>query len=139
MTVRLAVVPREREGRGLAALVLVGSLVAGLAAICVVFAASGVDPFYALYRIFAGSFGSLYGLGETVTKAIPLILIGAGLAFVFRAKFWNIGAEGQLLAGATAATWIGLNVHLPGPLADRADVRRPASRRARPGACSSRC
>ena len=113
---RIAVTPREREGRGLAAFVLVGSLAAGLAAICVVFAASGVDPFYALYRIFAGSFGSVYGLGETVTKAIPLILIGAGLAFVFRAKFWNIGAEGQLLAGATAATWIGLNVHLPGPL-----------------------
>ena len=113
---RLTVTPRERESRGLAALVLAGSLAAGLAAICVVFAASGVDPFYALYRIFAGSFGSVYGLGETVTKAIPLILIGAGLAFVFRAKFWNIGAEGQLLAGATAATWIGLNVHLPGPL-----------------------
>ena len=53
---RLAVAPREREGRGLAALVLVGSLVAGLGAICVVFAASGVDPFYALYRIFSGSF-----------------------------------------------------------------------------------
>ncbi len=113
---RLSVLPRERESRGLAVLVLVGSLVAGLLAICVVFAASGVDPFYALYRIFSGSFGSVYGLGETVTKAIPLILIGAGLAFVFRAKFWNIGAEGQLLAGATAATWIGLNVHLPGTL-----------------------
>ena len=35
-------------------LVLVGSLVAGLLAICIVFAASGVDPFYALYRIFCG-------------------------------------------------------------------------------------
>jgi len=113
---RMTVTPREREGRGLAVLVLAGSLVAGLAAICAVFAASGVDPFYALARIFAGSFGSAYGLGETATKAIPLILIGAGLAFVFRAKFWNIGAEGQLLAGATAATWIGLNVGLPGPL-----------------------
>ena len=75
-----------------------------------------MNPFYALGKIFAGSFGSSFGLGETVTKAIPLILIGSGLALAFRAKVWNIGAEGQLRAGATVATWIGLNVHLPGPL-----------------------
>ncbi|MCG8551777.1 MAG: ABC transporter permease, partial [Desulfobacterales bacterium] len=39
------------------------------------------------------------------TKAIPLILIGAGLTLAFRAKFWNIGAEGQMLMGAIFATW----------------------------------
>lgn len=95
-------------------MVLAASVAAGLAAVGVVFAVNGANPFYALWRIFAGSFGSLYGLGETVTKAIPLVLIGSGLAFAFRGRFWNIGAEGQLLAGAAAATWIGLNVRLPG-------------------------
>ncbi len=111
---RLRALPRTRTPRWLPAAVLLASLAAGLAAIGVVFAVGGVNPFYALARIFAGSFGSTYGLGETVTKAIPLILIGSGLAMAFRGKFWNIGAEGQLLAGATAATWVGLNVHLPG-------------------------
>jgi len=116
MSLRIRVLPRTHAPRGFSLLVLAGSVVTGLAAVGVVFAASGVNPFYALWKIFAGSFGSRFGLMETVTKAIPLILIGSGLALAFRAKFWNIGAEGQLLAGATAATWIGLNVHLPGPL-----------------------
>jgi ABC-type uncharacterized transport system permease subunit len=116
MMLRFRVLPRMHAPRGFSLLVLAASVVAGLAAVGVVFAASGVNPFYALWKIFAGSFGSSFGLGETVTKAIPLILIGSGLALAFRAKFWNIGAEGQLLAGATVATWIGLNVHLPGSL-----------------------
>jgi simple sugar transport system permease protein len=116
MSLRIRVLPRTHAPRGFSLLVLAGSVVAGLAAVGIVFAASGVNPFYALWKIFAGSFGSRFGLEETVTKAIPLILIGSGLALAFRAKFWNIGAEGQLLAGATVATWIGLNVHLPGPL-----------------------
>jgi simple sugar transport system permease protein len=116
MSLRIHVLPRYRVPRGFPLLVLAGSIAAGLVAVGMVFAASGVNPFYALYKIFAGSFGSRYGLGETLTKAIPLILIGSGLALAFRGKFWNIGAEGQLLAGATIATWIGLNVRLPGVL-----------------------
>jgi general nucleoside transport system permease protein len=116
MRLRLRVLPRYRVPRGFSFVVLVASIAAGLAAVGIVFAAGGVNPLYALGKIFAGSFGSRYGLGETLTKAIPLILIGAGLALAFRGRFWNIGAEGQLLAGACAATWIGLNVHLPGIL-----------------------
>jgi ABC-type uncharacterized transport system permease subunit len=84
------------------------SLAAGLAMIGLIFLIVGVNPIYAIYKIFSGSFGSLYGFKETVTKAIPLILIGAGLTLAFRAKFWNIGAEGQLLMGAMFATWTGL-------------------------------
>jgi len=78
---------------------------AGLIVIGLIFAFVGVNPFYAISEMFMGSFGSLYGLKETVTKAIPLILVGAGLTLAFRAKFWNIGAEGQLLMGAIFATW----------------------------------
>jgi simple sugar transport system permease protein len=66
-------------------------------------------------KIFGDSFGSWYGIKETVTKSIPLILIGSGLALAFRSKFWNIGAESQLLMGAIFSTWTGLNwgPHLP--------------------------
>ncbi|MDJ0782925.1 MAG: ABC transporter permease [Desulfosarcinaceae bacterium] len=98
---------------------LVLSLVAGLAAISVIFLFFGVNPLFALKKIFVGSFGSAYGFKETVTKAIPLMLVGSGLALAFRAKFWNIGAESQLLMGAIFATWVGLNwcPQLPAPVA----------------------
>jgi simple sugar transport system permease protein len=43
---------------------------------------------------------SLYGLGELLIKAAPLILIAIGLAVGFQSNVWNIGAEGQLTAGA---------------------------------------
>lgn len=112
----ICVTTRQNAGPGLSLLVLLGSIAAGLVAVGIVFALSGANPFFALYKIFSGSFGSIYGFGETITKAIPLILIGAGLAVAFRAKFWNIGAEGQLVLGAAAAGWIGLNLNLPAPL-----------------------
>ncbi|MCK5202451.1 MAG: ABC transporter permease, partial [Desulfobacterales bacterium] len=63
---------------------LVFSLAGGLIAISFIFLLSGVNPLYAIAKIFSGSFGSLFGLKETVTKAIPLILIGGGLAVAFR-------------------------------------------------------
>jgi ABC-type uncharacterized transport system permease subunit len=87
------------------------SLLLALTVIGVVFAALGINPFFAYSRILGGAFGSLYSLSETVTKAIPLILAGVGLTLAFRARFWNIGAEGQLLVGATCAT--GLALALP--------------------------
>ncbi|MBF0258356.1 MAG: ABC transporter permease [Desulfamplus sp.] len=86
----------------------IGSVVAALFVISIVFLLCGVNPVYAIGKIFAGSFGSMYGFKETVTKAIPLILTGAGLTLAFRAKFWNIGAEGQILMGALMGTWVGL-------------------------------
>jgi simple sugar transport system permease protein len=64
------------------------------------------------YYLFYGALGSRFNLLETFVKASPLLLTGLAVAFAFRAKFWNIGAEGQLLAGALAATVLG--VHLGG-------------------------
>jgi simple sugar transport system permease protein len=84
------------------------SLASALVVISILFLIAGVNPIFAISEIFSGSFGSLFGLKETITKAIPLILIGTGLTLAFRAKFWNIGAEGQLLMGAIFATWTGL-------------------------------
>ena len=116
---RLEVSDRSRITPAHTFLTLVLSLAAGLVAISLIFLLFGVNPLFALKKIFLGSFGSAYGFKETVTKAIPLILIGTGLALAFRAKFWNIGAESQLLMGAIFATWVGLNwcPHLPSPVA----------------------
>jgi simple sugar transport system permease protein len=52
------------------------------------------------FYLFHGALGTRYNLLETFVKASPLLLTGLAVAFAFRAKFWNIGAEGQLLAGA---------------------------------------
>lgn len=57
--------------------------------------------------LFEGAVGSRFALTETLTRATPLILTGLAAAVAFRAKLWNIGAEGQLYMGALAAVVVG--------------------------------
>lgn len=99
-------------------LIMLLSILSGLTLGCLLFLIMGVSPIAAVTKMAAGSFGSWYGFKETIAKAVPLTLIGAGLAICFKARIWNIGAEGQLLFGAVAATGFGLGVgrHLPGTL-----------------------
>jgi simple sugar transport system permease protein len=92
------------------ALILFASLAAGLAAMALIFAASGKNPAVGLWRIFRSGFLTSYGIGETLSRALPLALTGVGLCIAFRGCFWNIGAEGQILAGACMATWVGLGL-----------------------------
>ena len=64
-----------------------------------------------------GSFGSAHAfLSGTLVRAIPLTLIGVGIALAFRAGVFNIGGEGQFLLGAVAAAIVGLAMPAPGPL-----------------------
>lgn len=69
---------------------------------------TGSSPLEVYRGMLAGAFGSVYGLSETVVKAIPLILAGLGVSLAFRMQLWNIGAEGQLYMGAFAAGWVAL-------------------------------
>jgi len=112
------ILPREKATPLFTFMILLLSLLGGLVAVGIIFLTKGLNPFFAIYEIFRSSFGSWFGFKETVTKAIPLILIGSGLALAYKAKFWNIGAESQLLWGAIFATWVGLNwgPSLPGPV-----------------------
>ncbi|NIR32412.1 MAG: ABC transporter permease [Gammaproteobacteria bacterium] len=71
------------------------------------------DVWRAYRALFGGAFGSRFNAVETVVKAAPLVFTGLAVAVAFRAKFWNIGAEGQLLAGAMAAAFIGAREALP--------------------------
>ena len=71
--------------------------------------------------MFAGGFGSRFAWSETLTRATPLILTGLSVAVAFRARLWNIGAEGQLYAGALAAVAVGglhggTGFELPAPI-----------------------
>ncbi|MFI7579531.1 ABC transporter permease subunit, partial [Kocuria kalidii] len=55
----------------------------------------------------------VYPLTETLTVATPLVLAGLGVAVAFRAGLFNIGAQGQLLVGASLAAWVGFSWQLP--------------------------
>ncbi len=82
----------------------------------IVFWAYGANPLNAYRTLFDGAFGGIYEISETVRRATPLLLAGVGLVIAFKAKFWNIGAEGQLLLGAIAASWVALFSPTPDPL-----------------------
>ncbi len=74
----------------------------------VLMALTGSDPFFVYKTMLLGTFGTSYALSETVVKSIPLMLTGLGVGVAMRMKLWNIGAEGQLLMGAFAATGVAL-------------------------------
>ena len=76
-----------------------------ITALLVLWAGKPVGQTYAL--LFKGGFGSVFALSETFTRAIPLMLTGLAAAVAFRARLFNIGAEGQLYAGALAAIAVG--------------------------------
>ena len=104
----LTLVPRPAPSRlalwlsPLAALAL--TLLCGM----LLFAALGKDPLAALQVFFVEPLRSLRGVGEVLLKATPLVLCAVGLALCFRANVWNIGAEGQLIAGALAGGAVAL-------------------------------
>ncbi len=64
----------------------------------------GGDPIAIYAHILRSSVGSLGVLSDTLVMATPLILTGLACALAFRMRLWNIGAEGQLLIGAWAAS-----------------------------------
>ena len=72
------------------------------------FVALGKDPVSGLRVFFWDPIKSAYALGELTVKATPLLLIALGLAVCFRSNVWNIGAEGQYVLGAIAASGVAL-------------------------------
>ena len=82
--------------------VLFTLLIGGL---LVLWAGAPVGQTYSL--LFKGAFGSVFALTETLTRAIPLMLTGLAATVAFKARLFNIGAEGQLYVGALAAVAVG--------------------------------
>ncbi|MEY3272096.1 MAG: hypothetical protein RLZZ341_997 [Pseudomonadota bacterium] len=76
-----------------------------VASLLVAWAGAPVGRAYA--ALLEAGFGSRFAITETLTRATPLILTGLAAALAFRAKLYNIGAEGQLYAGALAAVAVG--------------------------------
>ncbi|MDQ7957862.1 MAG: ABC transporter permease [Rhodocyclaceae bacterium] len=98
---------RPRTSRAALVIAPVGAVLFTLAvsALLVLWAGAPVGRTYAL--LLSGGFGSVFAWSETLTRAIPLILTGLSATVAFKARLFNIGAEGQLYAGALAAIAVG--------------------------------
>jgi simple sugar transport system permease protein len=79
------------------------------------------NAYWALFRgsIFdpelakASFIEGFYPLSETIVAASPLILTGLSVALAFKAGLFNIGAQGQFIAGAIGASFVGFHFELP--------------------------
>ncbi len=69
---------------------------------------AGANPLAAYRHFLISPLSSKVSALEVLVKSTPLLLTGAAVAFAFSAGYWNIGAEGQLYAGAIAAAWLGV-------------------------------
>ncbi len=109
MTTNVPMVEAESPGIVPLRKVRLGTVGLSLAAVGAAFLSGGIlllvagaNPLRAYRDMVTGTFGSKFDFSLVLVETAPLLLIGLGLAVAFRAKVWNIGAEGQLLVGALA-------------------------------------
>jgi len=88
--------------------ILVGLIVGAIAILIV-----GGNVFETYGALWKGAFGSFYFTMNTFARATPIIIVALGVALAFRAGFFNMGSEGQMVLGALAAALTGL--YMPGP------------------------
>ncbi|MFM7531651.1 MAG: ABC transporter permease [Rubrivivax sp.] len=98
---------RPRTSRLELAAATLGAVVFTLLVASLLVAWAGAPVGRAWVLLLEGGFGTRFALTETLTRATPLILTGLAAAVAFRAQLYNIGAEGQLYAGALAAVAVG--------------------------------
>ena len=103
----IRVEPREKISRSSTVLIPIFSAVVSLLFAAIPLIAAGANPLVAYVEMAKGVFGSIFAISEMLTRATPLIFTGLAAAIAFRAKLWNIGAEGQLYLGAIAAVTVG--------------------------------
>lgn len=75
----------------------------GLFILCI-----GYNPYSVYGTIIKGAFSTSMAFQATVKVMIPLLISSLGVTLAFKMKFWNIGAEGQIIAGAICASYFAL-------------------------------
>ena len=108
MNFPIALVPRTKPARTMQWASPLLAIVLTLLAGALLFALMGQDPVQGLKVFLWDPLATRRGWSELGLKSTPLILCAVGLAVCFRANVWNIGAEGQLIAGAIAGGGIAL-------------------------------
>lgn len=86
----------------------IGAVVLALLTGCLFIAVLGHNPIEVYKDIVVGSLGTSTARKVTIRMAIPLLGAAIAIAPAFRMKFWNIGAEGQIMMGAIFATYFAL-------------------------------
>jgi general nucleoside transport system permease protein len=99
--------PRGRPTTLVAAAAPLGAVVGALALAALPLVTAGAPIGRAFALMVEGAAGSMFALTETLTRATPLIFTGLSATVAFRARLYNIGAEGQLYVGALAAVALG--------------------------------
>ena len=105
----IRLVPRSYVPWQLTIAVPVGAIALTVMIGAIIFGLLGFAPMHTLYEFFIKPLSQPYQFGNLLVKACPLIIIGTGLVFCYRANVWNIGAEGQLIFGAVGAGAIALS------------------------------
>lgn len=82
--------------------------------------ATGHSPLEAYGALLTGAFGDLYGIGQTLTQATPILFTALAFLLAFKCGLFNLGAEGQLIIGGFFAAVVGISttglpifIHLP--------------------------
>jgi len=99
--------PRDAPSRAMTLGVPVASALVALLLAAIPLSLAGANVAQAYVEMFKGIFGSTFAISEMLTRATPLIFTGLAATLAFRAKLWNIGAEGQFYLGAMAAVTVG--------------------------------
>ena len=86
-----------------------GLLLAGLLLIL-----TGRNPITVLADSISAVFGSKRGIEGVLVQSVPIVMCALGVAMSLRMKVWNIGSDGQFLAGAFMSCGIGINIDAPG-------------------------
>ncbi|MGQ0848699.1 MAG: ABC transporter permease [Actinomycetota bacterium] len=81
-------------------------LLASLGVTSVLLLLGGAPPVEAIRLIGEGAFSGTTRLADTLVAWVPLAIAAAGLVVTFRAGLWNIGVEGQIIAGAIISSWV---------------------------------
>jgi simple sugar transport system permease protein len=104
----------ERRAERSAVIALTSPLIAialTLVTMGALFMLLGKNPLTALGVYFIEPLTDAYTLEEIAVKATPLVMIAIGLSLCYIANIWNIGAEGQFLAGAVAGSWLAVDTN----------------------------
>ncbi|AJY74955.1 ABC transporter permease [Paenibacillus beijingensis] len=95
------------------ALIPLVAILLGLLFGAIVMLIGGYNPIDAYLALIDKVFGNPYDFGEALRAVTPLIFTGLCVAFAFRSGLFNIGAEGQFIAGMTGASIVGIKLNLP--------------------------
>ena len=80
-----------------------------------IYGVTGLNPLDVYKVMFQGTFANVMRFSWALRDLVTLLAIGVALAPAFKMKFWNIGAEGQVLIGglATAIVMVNCGNHVP--------------------------